>query len=61
MDNKRAAIVTSAGVGLLISAIVLHKWTRKRREQSPDSGVRAVVMTDDSHQGRIRNHAADTV
>ena len=60
MDNKRAAIVTSAGVGLLISALVLHKWTRKRREHEPETVAKAVVHSDNGHR-RARNHALDAL
>ncbi len=44
MDKKRAAIVASAGVGLLVSAFVLHKWQHKRR-----SGMGASDESMDVH------------
>ena len=58
MDNKRAAIVATAGVGLLVSAFFLRKWTQQRRESHPED-VRAVVMTDDRQDQPIHNHIAD--
>ena len=56
MDKKRAAIVASAGVGLLVSAVMLHKWNTKRRSSSEESpapkkrkrDAQAVVMSDGS-------------
>jgi len=71
MDKKRAAIVASAGVGLLVSAFVLHKWNLKRRadpdasENSEDKEeVRAVVYSDglaSNGRRRFRNRAAEGV
>jgi hypothetical protein len=47
MDKTRAAIIASAGVGLLVSALVLHQWQRKRTfERDDEEELRAVVETD---------------
>jgi|GEM_PF-5588616 len=68
MDKKRAAIVASAGVGLLVSAFVLHKWNHKRRAGSDDSeehmDVHAVVESDHvaaNGKHRLRKRVADGV
>jgi hypothetical protein len=58
MDNKRAAIVATAGVGLLVSALFLRKWTQNRRESYAED-VRAVVMTEDRNDQPNHNHVAD--
>lgn len=55
MDKKRAAIVASAGVGLLVSAIFLRKMTRKRRGQTEETEARAVVHSEE----RTPNPAPD--
>jgi len=65
MDKKRAAIVASAGVGLLVSALFLHRMRRNRSaspSDSSESDVRAVVIAPEIPK-RIRsaNHAADSV
>lgn len=71
MDKKRAAIVASAGVGLLVSAFVLHKWNLKRRSGDEESEppekqkeMRAVVHTDGhatNGRRRFRKRVADGV
>lgn len=60
MDNKRAAIVATAGVGLLVSALFLRKWTQNRRESHSEE-ARAVVLTEDRQDQPSHNHLADPV
>ena len=55
MDKKRAAIVASASVGLLVSAMFLRKMTRKRRNQDEEIATRAVVHAEE----RIPNTSPD--
>lgn len=64
MDKKRAAIVASAGVGLLVSALFLHRMRRNRSacpSDSSESEVKAVVVAPEIPK-RLRsvNHAADS-
>lgn len=69
MDKKRAAIVASAGVGLLVSAVMLHKWNAKRKmsdgeEAAPKKskkGRHAVVMSDGSAMNGGSRFVADGV
>jgi hypothetical protein len=61
MDRKRAAMVTSAGVGLLVSALFLRRIVSKRRpEDSREEGGKAVVQDDGhiSHRNN-RRHAGE--
>lgn len=64
MDKKRAAIVASAGVGLLVSALFLHRMRRNRSACVADSNepeVKAVVVAPEtSRRLRSVNHAADS-
>ena len=61
MDKKRAAIVASAGFGLLVSALVLHKWNRKRQPRKEAHSERAVVLSEVDGHDRTQNHVADAV
>lgn len=68
MDTKRAAIIASAGVGLLVSAFALRKWytsSHAERNQESNSGEgRAVVMTDGQmlpHKNRHRKRMAKSI
>lgn len=56
MDTKRAAMVTSAGVGLLISALFLRRVASKKRlDNEPEETVKAVVH-DDGHISHRNGH-----
>lgn len=57
MDNKRAAIVASAGVGLLVSALFLRKWNRGRREDREEDAEKPVAVSD--IVGQLQNQVAD--
>ncbi|MBC8063445.1 MAG: hypothetical protein H7Y17_01330 [Chlorobia bacterium] len=61
MNKKRAAIVASAGFGLLVSALVLHKWNRKRHPRTEADSAKAVVLSEVDGHDRTRNHIADAV
>jgi hypothetical protein len=68
MDRKRAAIIASAGVGLLVSAFALRKWyTASHAEPNQESYSgegRAVVLTDGQmipHKNRHRKRMAKSV
>lgn len=61
MDKKRAAIVASAGFGLLVSALVLNKWSRKRHPRSEVDSAKAVVVSEVDGHDRIQNHVTDAV
>lgn len=59
MDNKRAAIVATAGVGLLVSALFLRKWNRGRNEHREEEAEKPVAVSD--IVGQLHNHVADPV
>lgn len=59
MDKKRAAIVATAGVGLLVSALFLRKWNLNRKESVDDETEKPVSVSD--IVGRSHNHVADAV
>lgn len=58
MDKKRAAIVATAGVGLLVSAIFLRKWNLKKNHI--DSETEKPIAVSDI-VGKTHNHVADAV
>lgn len=51
MDKKRAAIVTTAGVGLLVSALALRTWHRRRKPGSLAIGKSALVDDKAANNG----------
>lgn len=59
MDNKRAAIVATAGVGLLVSALFLRKWNRDHKERREEQPEKPVAVSD--IVGQLHNHVADPV
>lgn len=59
MDKKRAAIVATAGVGLLVSALILHKWSLKRKDQIEGEDEKPVAVSD--IVGKTHNHVVDAV
>lgn len=57
MDKKRAAIVASAGVGLLVSALFLRKWNRDRRDTRDEQKEKPVSVSD--IVGELQNRVGD--
>ncbi len=59
MDKKRAALVTTAGVGLLISAIFLRKWSMAQKSANENDSSEPVRVSD--IVGKNREHIVDPV
>lgn len=59
MDKKRAAIIATAGVGLLVSALFLRKWNNNRNETREADNDRPVTVSEILSQSHI--NAAETV
>ena len=59
MDKKRAAIIATAGVGLLVSAIFLRKWNLNRTDKLETDSERPVTVSEILAQSH--NHTADAV
>lgn len=59
MDKKRAAIVATAGIGLLVSALFLRKWNQRTKDHHDGEAERPVSVSD--IVGRTHNHVADAV
>ena len=59
MDKKRAALVASASLGFLVSAIILTKYRLNLKKQADDDQVRAVVETDREPAAKTSSTSAD--
>lgn len=48
-------MVATAGVGLLISALIIRQWHKKKAEDKEPEAIKAVVLADESHPVRLAN------